>query len=98
MNANLTGFGLQRLVGATRGQVLRMMTAEAALTSVVGVVLGTAVAAGALVPFRLALDGSLLPSGPLWIYLAITGAAVVLTFLMTLFPAALTPRSGRPAG
>jgi putative ABC transport system permease protein len=89
---------LQRLVGSTRGQVLRMVAAEAGVTSILGVVLGTAVAAGALIPFGLALDRTVLPSGPLWIYLAITGTAVVLTFLMTLLPASLTLRGGvRPA-
>jgi putative ABC transport system permease protein len=91
-------FGLQRLIGSTRGQVLRMVAAEAGVTSILGVVLGTAVAAGALIPFGLALDRTVLPSGPLWIYLAITGTAVVLTFLMTLLPASLTLRGGvRPA-
>lgn len=89
-------FGLQRLIGSTRGQVLRMMTAEALHTAIVGIVLGTAVAAGALVPFGLALDRWILPSGPVWIYLAITGTAVVLTFLTTLFSASFALRT-RPA-
>jgi putative ABC transport system permease protein len=86
-------FALQRLIGSTKAQVMRMMTVEAALTAVAGIVLGTAVAAGALVPFGLALDDSVLPSGPLWIYLAITGTAVVLTFLVTLGLASLTLRA-----
>lgn len=77
-------FGLQRLTGATRGQVLRMMTVEAGMTTIIGVLLGTMVAATTLVPFTLVTDGSLLPKGPPEIYLAVTGAAAVLTFGATL--------------
>jgi putative ABC transport system permease protein len=77
-------FGLQRLTGVTRGQVLRMMTVEAGMTTIIGVLLGTVVAATTLVPFTLVTDGSLLPKGPPEIYLAITGAAAVLTFGATL--------------
>jgi putative ABC transport system permease protein len=79
-------FALQRLIGSTRGQVMRMMSVEASVTALVGIVLGTAVAAGALVPFGLALDGSVLPSGPGWIYPSIVGTAVALTFVTILFP------------
>lgn len=56
------------------------------MTALVGIVLGTAVAAGALLPFGLALDGSVLPSGPGWIYPAIVGTAVALTFATILLP------------
>jgi putative ABC transport system permease protein len=78
-------FGLQRLTGATRGQVLRMMTVEAGMTTIIGVLFGTVVAFATLVPFTLVTDGSLLPKGPPEIYLAVTGAAAVLTFGATLF-------------
>lgn len=77
-------FGLQRLTGATRGQILRMMTVEAGMTTVIGVLLGTVVAFTTLVPFTLVTDGSLLPKGPPAIFLAVTGAAAVLTFGATL--------------
>jgi putative ABC transport system permease protein len=77
-------FGLQRLTGATRGQVLRMMTVEAGMTTVIGVLLGTVVAFTTLVPFTLVTDGSLLPKGPLAVYLGVTGAAAVLAFGATL--------------
>lgn len=86
-------FALQRLVGSTKAQIMRMMTAEAALTAVGGTVLGTLVAAGALVPFGLALDEKIMPSGPLWIYLVITGTAAVMTFLTTLAPTSLALRA-----
>lgn len=77
-------FGLQRLTGATKGQVLRMMTVEAGMTTVIGVALGTVVAFTTLMPFTLVTDGSLLPKGPLAVYLGVTGAAVLLTFAATL--------------
>ncbi|MFL6120643.1 ABC transporter permease [Actinophytocola sp.] len=77
-------FGLQRLTGATKGQVLRMMTVEAGMTTIIGVVLGTVVAFATLVPFTLVTDGSLLPKGPMAIYLAVTGTAALLTFGATL--------------
>ena len=77
-------FGLQRLTGATRGQVLRMMTVEAGMTTAIGILLGTVVAFATLVPFTLVTDGSLLPKGPPAIFLAVTGAAAILTFGATL--------------
>ncbi|MFI6206324.1 FtsX-like permease family protein [Streptomyces sp. NPDC051041] len=90
-------FALQRLVGATRGQVMRMMTVEALLVAVMGTVLGSAVAAATLVPFALALAGSWLPGGPVWIYLSIVGFVGALTVAATLLPVRFALRSG-PAG
>ncbi|MFC8127505.1 FtsX-like permease family protein [Streptomyces sp. NPDC057302] len=89
-------FALQRLIGSTRGQVMWMMSVEALVTALVGIVLGTAVAAGSLVPFGLALDGSVLPSGPAWVYLAIVASAVVLTFATILLPTSVALRA-KPA-
>ncbi|MFF6777356.1 FtsX-like permease family protein [Streptomyces sp. NPDC012637] len=54
-------FALLRLVGATRTQLMRMLTVEAVLTTVVGVLLGAAVAATATAAFSTALTGSPLP-------------------------------------
>jgi putative ABC transport system permease protein len=47
-----------------------------------------------LVPFGIALNGSPWPSGPLWIYLAVVGAAAALTLVATLLSSwfALRPR------
>jgi len=84
-NARRREFGLQRLTGATRGQVLRMMTVEAGMTTVIGVGLGTVVAFATLAPFTLVTDGSLLPKGPVAVYLVVTGAAALLAFGATLF-------------
>lgn len=88
-------FGLQRLTGSTRGQVLRMMGVEAGMVALIGVVLGTIVAASSLVPFTIVADGSLLPSGPIWIYLGVIGTAALLTFGATMV-ATLTALRTRP--
>ncbi|MEV1025977.1 hypothetical protein [Streptomyces sp. NPDC050264] len=44
----------------------------------------------------LALDGSVLPSGPAWIYLTILGTAVALTFATLVFPTSVALRA-KPA-
>ncbi|WP_426368896.1 FtsX-like permease family protein [Streptomyces sp. E-08] len=71
-------FALLRLVGATRRQLLRMLTAEALLTTTVGVLLGAAVAALATAAFSTAATGSAMPSVPVvacgWI---VAGAAAL---------------------
>ncbi|WP_033262388.1 FtsX-like permease family protein [Amycolatopsis vancoresmycina] len=89
-------FGLQRLIGSTRGQVLRMMAVEAGIVAAIGVFLGTLVAASMLVPFSAAVSDSPVPSGPLWIYLVILGLAVVLTVVATCATAWFTLRT-RPS-
>ncbi|MBE8521764.1 ABC transporter permease [Amycolatopsis sp. H6(2020)] len=80
-------FGVQRLSGFTRGQVLRMAGVEGGLIATIAVLLGTLVAAGAIVPFCLVVTGSLLPSGPVGIYLAVLAIAVVLSLTAILVPA-----------
>jgi putative ABC transport system permease protein len=89
-------FGLQRLTGSTRGQVVRMMFVEAGLVSVIGIVLGTIVSTTTLVPFTLVTDGSLLPHGPAWLYLGVIGTAAALTVVSTLLTTWVTLRP-RPA-
>ncbi|MFE1322138.1 FtsX-like permease family protein [Kitasatospora phosalacinea] len=89
-------FAMQRLIGATTRQVMRMMSAEALLVALCGTFLGTLVGAATLVPFSLALDGTPRPQGPLWIYLAVVGSVGALTFLATLLPVRLALRA-RPA-
>ncbi|MFG1912679.1 ABC transporter permease [Kribbella sp. NPDC048928] len=79
-------FALQRLTGSTRFQVLRMLTTESTLVTLTGITLGTLVAFACLMPFSSKVSGSAVPTGPIWIYLAIAGAAAVLTFASTLIP------------
>ncbi|WIY04651.1 ABC transporter permease [Amycolatopsis mongoliensis] len=80
-------FGLQRLGGFTRGQVLRMAGVEGGLIATIAVLLGTLVAAGSIVPFCLVVSGSPLPSGPPAIYLVVLAIAVVLSLVAILVPA-----------
>ncbi|MBL1087416.1 FtsX-like permease family protein [Streptomyces actinomycinicus] len=71
-------FALLRLVGATRAQLVRMLSVEAVLTAVVGVLLGAAVAGAASAAFSRAATGSAVPTVPVaacgWI---VVGAAVL---------------------
>lgn len=72
-------FALQRLIGSTPGQVLRMVVLEAVLIALIGIALGTVIAMATLVPFAVAIDGSLIPPGPTWIYLTVVGSALLIT-------------------
>ncbi|MER7515617.1 ABC transporter permease [Streptomyces sp. NPDC126499] len=72
-------FALLRLVGATRAQLLRVLTAEAVLTTAVGVLLGATVAAAAGAAFSTAATGSPVPSVPMAACLWTLAGAAVLT-------------------
>ncbi|MEU0572750.1 FtsX-like permease family protein [Nonomuraea sp. NPDC005983] len=88
-------FGLLRLSAATHGQVLRMVTVEAAVTAAIAVVLGTGAAAVTTVPYSLVKTGSPIASGPAWMYLAIVGGAFLLVMLAAI-PTALGALRTRP--
>ncbi|MFI6049289.1 FtsX-like permease family protein [Streptomyces violascens] len=90
-------FMLQRLIGATRRQVLRMMTVEAILVAVAGLVLGVLVAVLTLVPLSLSVLGSPVPEGSPWIFATVVAAAFALTLVTTLLSAAIVLRN-RPGG
>ncbi|MEV6971980.1 FtsX-like permease family protein [Kitasatospora sp. NPDC093806] len=89
-------FMLQRLIGASKQQIIRMMTVESVLVAGSGVLLGLVVAAATLIPLSLSVLGSPVPEGPLWILPTVIGAAVALTLGTTLLCTTLTLR-GRPA-
>ncbi|GAB1330540.1 FtsX-like permease family protein [Streptomyces sennicomposti] len=89
-------FALLRLVGATRPQVLRMLTAEAALSTAVGVLLGAAVAGAASAAFSRAATGSWVPSVPVAACCGIAAAAAALTAAAVL-PAGLRALRGPAA-
>ncbi|MER5985806.1 FtsX-like permease family protein [Streptomyces sp. NPDC001787] len=72
-------FALLRLVGATRPQLMRMLTVEAALTTAVGVLLGAAVAGAASAAFSTAVTGSPVPSVPVAACWFIVAGAALLT-------------------
>ncbi|MEU9852212.1 FtsX-like permease family protein [Streptomyces sp. NPDC047974] len=73
-------FALLRLIGATRAQLLRMLTAEAALSALVGILLGASVAAAASCAFSTAVTGSAVPTLPVgtcgWIVAGATALTV----------------------
>ncbi|MGW6905225.1 FtsX-like permease family protein [Streptomyces sp. NPDC054940] len=89
-------FTLQRLVGATRGQVMRMMTVEALLTALAGLALGMLVAVATLVPLSQAVLARAMPAGPPSILLAVLVSALVLTVGTTLLTARVALRT-RPS-
>jgi putative ABC transport system permease protein len=89
-------FGLQRLVGSTRRQVMQMVGIEAAIVAVTGLALGTIAALGILVPVSIKRLGSVIPAGSPLVYLAIVALVVLLTLGATLLPAWQATR-GRPA-
>jgi putative ABC transport system permease protein len=86
-------FALQRLIGSTRAQIVRMMTIEGLFLATAGSALGTLIAAATLIPFNIALKGAPTPAGPTWIYITAVGAATALTLLATLLPTALALRA-----
>ncbi|MGA4841726.1 FtsX-like permease family protein [Streptomyces sp. G45] len=88
-------FMLQRLIGATRRQVMQMMAMEAALVSFAGIVLGSLVAALTLVPLSMSVLGTATPEGSPWIFVTVVGAAFALTLTTTLV-AAMTVLRNRP--
>ncbi|MEV6808925.1 FtsX-like permease family protein [Streptomyces sp. NPDC051132] len=89
-------FTLQRLVGATKAQVMRMMTVEAVLTALAGLGLGMLVAAATLVPLSYAVLARALPAGSPSILFIIVAAAFVLTVGTTLLTTRIALRT-RPS-
>ncbi|NEA55726.1 ABC transporter permease [Streptomyces sp. SID13666] len=79
-----------RLAGATLGQVLRLVAAEALLIVAVGTTLGAGVAALNLLGVKAALAALSVPSSPVVIPWTATGAAVAVCALLAV-PAAVIP-------
>ncbi|GAA3433012.1 ABC transporter permease [Kutzneria kofuensis] len=88
-------FGLQRLTGSTRRQIMGMMAYEGALVAVIGVILGVIATPSTLIPFSLARTGNPIPTGPLWMFFAVIAYAAVVALLATLVPTWFRLR-GRP--
>lgn len=78
--------GTLRLVGTTRRQVLTMLRWESLLVSVIGVVLGSAIAAATLIPMMRGMTGAM-PYVPPLLYGAFAGAAGSLALLAVMLPA-----------
>ncbi|QFZ21565.1 FtsX-like permease family protein [Saccharothrix syringae] len=79
--------GMQRLIGSTPRQVMQMLALEAVVIAGIGVVLGTFASIATLMPFSLVVLDRPLPSGPVWIFLAVVAGAFALTLAATLLPA-----------
>ncbi|QQQ79065.1 ABC transporter permease [Saccharothrix sp. 6-C] len=86
-------FALQRLIGATHGQILRMVGVESVVISLGGIILGAIVSLVTLVPFAIALNGTFWPQGPIGIYLVVVGSATGLTLLSTVLSTAYVLRT-----
>lgn len=86
-------FGLLRVTAATPRQVLTMVCAEAVLTALAGIVLGTLAAAATVVPYAIVKTDSPIPSGSPWAYLAIVAGTILIALLSTLVPAVRTLRA-----
>jgi putative ABC transport system permease protein len=69
-----------------------MVCAEALLTALVGIVLGTVAAAVTVVPYAVVKTGSPIPAGQPWAYLAVVAGTIAITLLATLLPASRTMR------
>ncbi|WP_405898222.1 FtsX-like permease family protein [Streptomyces sp. NBC_00727] len=78
--------GALRLVGATRRQVMAMLRWEALLVSVVGLVLGSAIAAATLIPMMNGVTGDA-PYVPPLMYGALAGSVGGLALLAVALPA-----------
>jgi putative ABC transport system permease protein len=85
--------GLLRLVGGTRGQVRSMARWEAALIVTIGLGVGLAIAATALLPLSHALTGSLRPDVPADQLAAILGVSALLALLALALPTRRALRS-----
>ncbi|GAB3914910.1 hypothetical protein GCM10029964_127210 [Kibdelosporangium lantanae] len=84
-------FGAQRLAGANRAQVRRMLLIEGGIVAVVGLVLGTVISLFTVLPMALA-TGQILPSGPIWVFLAVVLAVILIIWPVTALSARLAMR------
>lgn len=96
MVARRREFGLQRLAGSTRRQVMKMIAIEGGIVAVSGVTIGTIAAAVIVVPVSVERLGTVIPAGPPWVYLMTVAFTVLLTLGAMLLPAWRATR-GRPA-
>ncbi|GAA3463312.1 ABC transporter permease [Saccharothrix longispora] len=85
-------FGAQRLAGANRDQVRRMLFIEGGTVAVVGLVLGIAISLFTVLPMALT-TGQILPSGPIWVFLAVVLAVFLIVWPVTALSARLAMRS-----
>jgi putative ABC transport system permease protein len=79
-------FAAQRLAGATRREVTRMLLVEAGLVGLAGLALGTVISLFTVLPMALA-SGAVVPTGPVWVFGAVVVAVAVILWPVTLVTA-----------
>ncbi|XVS67908.1 ABC transporter permease [Actinosynnema sp. CA-299493] len=79
--------GVQRLIGSTPKQVMRMLAAEASVVAIIGIVLGTVASLATLIPFSAVVLGRPVPSGSVFIFIGVAVASIALALGATLLPA-----------
>ncbi len=84
-------FGAQRLAGADRGQVRRMLFIEGGIVAVVGLVLGMGISLFTVLPMAIT-TGEIIPSGPIWVFLAVVLAVFLIVWPVTALSARLAMR------
>jgi putative ABC transport system permease protein len=82
-------FAVQRLAGATRAQVTRMLFVEGTVVALISLILGTVISLFTVIPTAIAV-GSIIPSGPVWVFLAMIVAVLVIVWPVTLLAARLS--------
>ncbi|MET9264194.1 FtsX-like permease family protein [Amycolatopsis sp. NPDC004079] len=84
-------FGAQRLAGADRGQIRRMLFVEGGIVAVTGLVLGIVISLFTVVPMALT-TGEIIPSGPIWVFLGVVLAIFLIVWPATALSARLAMR------
>ncbi|WP_326565381.1 FtsX-like permease family protein [Amycolatopsis rhabdoformis] len=84
-------FGAQRLAGADRGQVRRMLFVEGGVVAVTGLVLGIVISLFTVLPMAIS-TGEIIPSGPVWVFLAVVLAIFLIVWPVTSLSARLAMR------
>ncbi|MBB4689027.1 ABC transporter permease [Amycolatopsis jiangsuensis] len=84
-------FGAQRLAGADRRQVRRMLFVEGGIVSVTGLVLGIVISLFTVLPMAIT-TGEIIPSGPIWVFLAVVLAIFLIVWPVTALSARLAMR------
>ncbi|MEV6646000.1 FtsX-like permease family protein [Amycolatopsis sp. NPDC051371] len=84
-------FGAQRLAGADRGQVRRMLFIEGGIVAVAGLVLGIVISLFTVLPMAIS-TGQIIPSGPIWVFLAVVLSVFLIIWPVTSLSARLAMR------
>ena len=84
-------FGVQRLAGADQRQVRSILLIESGILAGLGIVLGTVISLFSTVPLALA-SGTVVPTGPIWVFLAVIVAMIAIVGPVTSLSARLAMR------